>query len=482
MVSTLLAADADVSQVDDDGQTPLHTAAAAGESVICALLLEAGAHADAIDSFEFTPLRWAALHGHAAAVDALLEAGADGAACLEGLSAFELASAAGHVGVAATFLSCGVHREQGFALAIELAHECRHDMLAELLTAVSSQDADDMTHATPRTTSGLELDHSPAVSVRVVDADELALDPSVWTDALSTSTPLLVRGCGEEWSEAVRSQSMKQLGENWGDHEVTVAWSPDPLYHRPIESDSGFEALEMPLTSMPFRSFVELLDEHGDDEYFAVSQSAAADFDMFDGLTTSEPSSSSSSSSILPAPLGELIGPTVNRKNLWACMPPKVSETHFDQDDSVLLQLSGTKRFTLVAPEPLHGLTAYPSRLHARPLRRTAPGIYEAEGNGDASPTGDDGRTLSQFTLLNASQPDTERFPLARFARTTVVDVEEGDALVLPAYWYHRVESEASPGKLNVAVNVWFDAGVGTLARRHRALREWLHVDCTKSS
>ena len=44
--------------------------------------------------------------------------------------------------------------------------------------------------------------------------------------------------------------------------------------------------------------------------------------------------------------------------NLWVCAPPKLSRLHYDASDSLLLQLQGTKRFTLIDPTPLGGLTS----------------------------------------------------------------------------------------------------------------------------
>jgi len=33
-------------------------------------------------------------------------------------------------------------------------------------------------------------------------------------------------------------------------------------------------------------------------------------------------------------------------RNFWAAMPPKTSVLHYDWQDSLLMQISGTKRFT----------------------------------------------------------------------------------------------------------------------------------------
>ena len=476
-VELLLATGEDFAGADFDGQTPLHVAAAAGEDEIINQLIEAGADVNAIDSFSFTPLRWAALNGHAGAVHAMLAAGADGTHSLEGLSALELSCAAGHIGVAATLIGANAVRDDGCAFAIELAAEMGHAELAAILTAVAADEDGILPSAAAAWEQVDKEEHGiRSPEVVVVDADELARDATLWTQAFATSTPLLVRGCATDWSDDLSAQSPAELRERWGDHQVTVAWSDDALYHRPVSIDGygeskSYALREMPLERMRFDRFVDLLPSHGKHEYFAVSQSATG---ALDGLHTSEPSETG-----LPAPLGQLIGPSFNRKNLWVCAPPKVSETHFDEDDSVLLQLSGTKRFTLIAPGPYHGLTAYPSVLPARELQRVAPGVFESRSTGDKDPSV--GRTLSHFALVNASKPDLGCFPLSRLARTLTVDVEEGCALLLPAYWYHRVESFAPPDRLNVAVNVWFDedVGGGAPAHLHRQLRKVLHVDHT---
>ena len=488
-VQVLLGAGAKLTLADADGQTPLHAAASSGEDTICGLLVDAGAKVDALDCFGFSPLRWSILNGHASAVHILLEAGADPTIEVEGVSPLELACAAGHLGVAATLIGAGAHHGRGCSFAIELATEMGHHELAELVAAIAAHEGEE---GTPRTRAPGSISSQPAEppTVRTVDAARLLDDSTLWTDAFASSTPLLVHGCGIDWVETIRHEGIDGLRARWGAQEVTVAWSPDPLYHRPLRCGEGdgtatqeevsaarlghqYTLREMPLEQMRFDAFLERLQDSRE-EYLSVSQSAAASLDAFAGLEAAEGSASG-----LPPPLGRLVGRTVHRRNLWVCSPPKVSETHYDEDDSVLLQLSGTKRFTLVAPGPLHGLTAYPSLLPAQRLERRSEGVYQAEAISD----GCDGerRALKHFALLNASAPDIVRFPLSRHARIITVDVHEGCALLLPAYWYHRVESHAAEGQLNIAVNVWFDAeaGGGVPSRLHRLLRERLRVDHT---
>jgi len=79
-LSALIAAGADVNAVDDDGKTPLHTAATHSDNPeVIRLLIDAGADLEA--KFEvngMTPLHWAALFNPNPEIfKALLEAGAD---------------------------------------------------------------------------------------------------------------------------------------------------------------------------------------------------------------------------------------------------------------------------------------------------------------------------------------------------------------------------------------------------------------------
>ena len=58
--------------------------------------------------------------------------------------------------------------------------------------------------------------------------------------------------------------------------------------------------------------------------------------------------------------------------------------------------------------------------------------------------------------------------------------LQPGDALLLPAYWYHQVESDAQSGSLNVAINYWFTSG-SLPERLHGLMRKRLLVQngCT---
>jgi ankyrin repeat protein len=79
MVSVLLAHVADIKAQDDDGQTPLHVAAAVGYVRVGRLLLMHGAAAtmSMVDRHGLTAMHLAVQNGHVPMVEALIEYGAD---------------------------------------------------------------------------------------------------------------------------------------------------------------------------------------------------------------------------------------------------------------------------------------------------------------------------------------------------------------------------------------------------------------------
>ncbi len=105
--------------------------------------------------------------------------------------------------------------------------------------------------------------------------------------------------------------------------------------------------------------------------------------------------------------------------------------THSDSASNIACVVAGTRRFTLFPPEQL-------PNLYIGPL--------------EFSPAG---RPVSMVDLLN---PDLERFP--RFAHALevaeVAELNPGDALYIPYYWWHHVQSLTSFGAL---VNYWWNEG-----------------------
>jgi hypothetical protein len=101
---------------------------------------------------------------------------------------------------------------------------------------------------------------------------------------------------------------------------------------------------------------------------------------------------------------------------------------HFDEAHNIACCVSGRRRFTLFPPEQV-------GNLYVGPL--------------DFTPAG------APVSLASAAQPDLDRYPRYReaLAASLVAELEPGDAIYMPAIWWHQVESI---GALNILVNYWW--------------------------
>ena len=124
-----------------------------------------------------------------------------------------------------------------------------------------------------------------------------------------------------------------------------------------------------------------------------------------------------------------------------------IVSTHFDESDNLACVVAGRRRFTLFPPEQV-------TNLYVGPLDFTMAG----------QPT----------SMVDLRAPDFDRFPRLRdaLAAASVAELEPGDALFVPALWWHNVEA-LSP--FNILVNHWWratpdDAGSPFLALVHAIL------------
>jgi hypothetical protein len=121
-----------------------------------------------------------------------------------------------------------------------------------------------------------------------------------------------------------------------------------------------------------------------------------------------------------------VLDPSV-RPRLWVgnivTTPAHVDETH-----NIACVVSGRRRFTLFPPEQI-------ANLYVGPV--------------DFTPTG------APIALPSLIEPDFDRFPRLQTAlrHAQVAELEPGDALYIPAMWWHQVESLSS---CNVLVNYWW--------------------------
>jgi hypothetical protein len=141
---------------------------------------------------------------------------------------------------------------------------------------------------------------------------------------------------------------------------------------------------------------------------------------------------------IQSAPIADCL-PGFARENslaiLEASVAPRIwlgtaftTPAHFDESSNVACVVSGRRRFTLFPPEQV-------ANLYVGPL--------------DFAPTG------TPMSMVRVADPDLARFPRFReaLAAAQVAELEPGDAIYIPALWWHHVESLE---KVNALVNYWW--------------------------
>jgi hypothetical protein len=105
------------------------------------------------------------------------------------------------------------------------------------------------------------------------------------------------------------------------------------------------------------------------------------------------------------------------------------AQTHFDLQDNVACVVAGRRRFTLFPPDQL-------PNLYAGPFDFTLSG--------------------PPVSMVSLHEPDLARYP--RFAEaqahSQVAELGPGDALYIPYFWWHHVESLRT---FNVLVNYWWN-------------------------
>lgn len=102
--------------------------------------------------------------------------------------------------------------------------------------------------------------------------------------------------------------------------------------------------------------------------------------------------------------------------------------THHDVMDNIACVCAGRRRFTLFPPDQAANL--YPGPI-------------------DMTPAG------QQISLVDPENPDLERFPRFRqaLAQAQVAELDPGDAIYIPAMWWHQVDALAP---FNILINHWW--------------------------
>jgi hypothetical protein len=221
--------------------------------------------------------------------------------------------------------------------------------------------------------------------------------------------------------QATRSWDVGYLRAKLGMRPVKVVTHDRPrLYWDPEKG--------LPLRPMPFAAFARDVFERRAPGYSYLQDDVNSFPDLKDDYR-------------LPAMIADK---GIVRGKFWLSGPGLITPLHYDPVETLHWVVRGTKRFICYQP----GVGRY----YPFPFGSTAPFISQ----------------------VDPDRPQPEKFPRFQRARPLEFQVEPGEILYLPAYWWHQVYSE---GAVNVSVNfVWFASPWKSLRHLGQALRARRHV------
>jgi Cupin-like domain len=223
---------------------------------------------------------------------------------------------------------------------------------------------------------------------------------------LKPGVPVVLVDALRDWPASTR-WSAEYFADNVGDKEVLVfAAAADGRFG--IDPQHGGPEYEP--TPMTMRAFVEKYIEAGAD----------ADLDHRGYVQRA------SIPDVLPELLADIATPEyvqdkqVLLTNLWFGPAGNITKLHYDVPSNFFAQVLGRKRFLLFPPKETKRLYRYRTQAY----------------------------NMSQ---LDPDAPDVERFPRYRGLEPIEVELQGGEMLFLPSFWWHQVHSLTT----GISVNFW---------------------------
>ncbi len=238
-------------------------------------------------------------------------------------------------------------------------------------------------------------------------------------EVLPAYRPIVLRGLAADWP-AVTHAAQGPLALAKYLHGFTratnvEAWigspaTPGRFGYRPDLAGFDFERQEMPIGHL-FAALMQSQDDPAVPPIYAGALNLAK---HFPGLAEQAPLP------ILAAHADRLV-------SLWIGNGSR-TPAHWDLAHNLAVTIAGTRRFLLFPPDQL-------ANLYVGPL--------------DITPAG------QPISLVDPHAPDLERFPrfAEAMAHAEVAKLAPGDALYVPAMWWHHVET---PGRFGAQINVWW--------------------------
>lgn len=164
----------------------------------------------------------------------------------------------------------------------------------------------------------------------------------------------------------------------------------------------------------PLRDILRYIAALVPDEDPSIYVGAAAVPDCFPGLADANPMT--------------LPGPDTAVPRLWIGSRTEIS-THFDLSHNLACVIGGRRRFILFPPDQL-------ANLYVGPLDHTMAG--------------------QPASMVPVHDPDLDRWPRYReaLANAQIAELEPGDAIFIPALWWHHVDALFP---FNILLNYWWE-------------------------
>lgn len=343
---------------------------------------------------------------------------------------------------------CHTHRDELGQLTIEGQHR---EYILENLYSLKQLD----NHVTAEEVFG---DDSQERTTPKCEKIEISTWQEFFNSYLQHSRPFILKNAVAHWP-AFSKWSNWYLREKYGNEMVHVKMSPTQDYEGVEKAElwENFGRFKIPAAVRSKLPFPDLV----------VPRPAPVNMAFADFLDLTEKVANQSVTNIsayleyssirhyfpeLEEDLDEL--PFVKGKldllhlNMWLSDGKTLGKLHFDPFDNFLCMLSGKKEVMLF--EPHDNRMLYEGH------------IPEAEFSIDIASLKVRRRRLMDSTSMVMSPvdikaPDYHRFPLFKSAMPLNCTISEGDALFMPAFWWHEVQSYPSPTSLrNLAVNYWY--------------------------
>ena len=261
-------------------------------------------------------------------------------------------------------------------------------------------------------------EHPAASANRVAELD--AIDAATFrAEVAGRSTPVLLRDQVRRWEAVGRARQgdraiAEYLAGFGGGKPLEVLIGPPEIGGRFFYSDDlqgfNFQRQHVPLVQL-MGQLLKLAEQQTQAPH-AIYANAAAAPEHLPGWREANP---------LDLPPADAV------PRLWIGNATQVA-THFDASPNLAVCVAGRRRFTLFPPEQV-------ANLYLGPLDNTLAGPPNS--------------------MVDPDAPDLERYP--RFAdalaHAQVAEMEPGDALFIPAIWWHHVRAF---DRLNVLVNYWW--------------------------